>query len=140
MPKYDNSRNQSMLQGVITELSQNPKEKRSTSKGRGFCKYYPTKKTSKGCAVGMYLSYDVAKKLDKFEDGSISGIMEDDSKLKLLPKWMQKMNPEFLLDLQGFHDTNYFWDENNISEEGKEHVKLICSMHNLDFSKIKFKK
>ena len=74
-----------MLQDVVTEFSENPQAKRSVDNEK--CLYNPPKNKPKsiGCAIGMYLPYEIAKKLDKTPNVSISYIIKSEKKIKTSP-------------------------------------------------------
>lgn len=129
-----------MLQDVITEFGANPLERRSVGENLN-CYYYPkeNKPQSKGCAIGMYLSDEVAKKIDSIGCISIVSLFYIDE-YNLLPKWMRKMDLLFLSDIQELHDNKIFWGDNEISELGIKHIKTICKTYNLNFDELIFPK
>ena len=136
---YDYSRCQSMLQDVITEFGENPKERRSQT-SLSVCKYIQpdNKPHSKGCAIGMYLSDEAANELEG--NGGIFEILLDETLIPYLPKWMLKMDRSFLTNIQHLHDCDDYWCDDNITEEGIEYVKLICEKNELNFDELIFPK
>jgi len=135
----DYSRCQSMLQDVITEFGENPLERRSI-KENGLCMYIPpaSKPNSKGCAIGMYLSDKAANQIEG--SGLINQILIDETLTPYFPKWMLKMDLDFLIQVQELHDGKNYWHDDCISEEGIEKVKDICKEFELDFDKLIFPK
>lgn len=135
MKKYD-IQQFNMLQDVITQFSRNPKQTRSGNSDR--CLYNPPKDKplSAGCAIGMYLTVEVAQKLDQITYNSIIRIMKSEKKC-LLPFWMQKMDLRFLSDIQSLHDQNYNFDLNGFSNVGLISIKDICKDYNFPFKELK---
>lgn len=125
---------QNMLQEIVTHFGKNPRELRSVqSHEHGGCLYHPNLELtpkSIGCAIGMYLDWDVAKKLDGGSSVAIGNIFEGNRK-QLLPEWMQKLDVHFLKKCQRLHDYMFFWNEKGISDRGKEEVKEICKQFKL---------
>jgi hypothetical protein len=101
----------------------------------GTCAYSPNtvnNKTSKGCAIGRHLSPEVSEIFDHLDYGSITVIMCSVEYRKLLPKWMQTMDNDFLQSIQSLHDYNSNWNKiRGLSKKGKEHVKHIKQKYNL---------
>jgi hypothetical protein len=110
-----------MLNEVVKHFSSNSFELRSSNNG---CFYNPPKDkpNSIGCAIGMYLSKKTAKVLD--EHSNITNILNTPKLCKLLPKWMQKMNSNFLHEIQNLHDNDIYWNNKGLTELGKikEHL------------------
>src|SRR5690242_8845671 len=129
-----------MLQDVITEFSESPRTRRSVN-NESSCLYNPpvNKSKSKGCAIGMYLSSEVAKELDLSTEQGIYWIMSNKKLKTLLPDWMQKMNKRYLADIQSLHDGSEFRNTNNISKAGKECIRAICDKYKLPFDRLIFK-
>ena len=74
---------QVMLQDVVDQFVVNPE---SRGFNNGACSYNPRNpKISPGCAIGMYLNTETAKRLDNI--GGIPNIF-DSKELSLLPDWM----------------------------------------------------
>lgn len=126
-----------MLQDIITHFSENPDEKRCY-KNVGKCLYNPpkTKPESIGCAIGMYIDTETAKKFDKLGSSGIKRVF-----LKypdLLPSWMVVLPVEFLERCQTLHDVSNYWESKGLSKSGKEYVKFICKEQKLPFYKLKF--
>lgn len=129
-----------MLQDVISHFATNPDELRS-SLCDSTCTYYPNLKLSPksiGCAIGIYLNWKTAKELDNLEQTSIHCILDNKHKT-ILPLWMQKMNKNFLSDIQALHDDEYHWNSEGLAENGKRYIKTICDKFNLPFSKLTLK-
>ena len=120
-----------MLQDFIDQFVVNPDSISTDSIGN--CAYYPAdREKSPGCAIGMYLSDDVAKKLDNLVAGDITDIFEDGLDY-LLPKWMVNVGEVFLEDFQALHD---YSNNRTIFND----IYAICEKYNLDFNSLKFPK
>lgn len=132
-----------MLQDAITHFGSDPKNNRaviSTSDGKeGKCNYSRVN-GNLGCAIGMYLSDKVAEDLDSLDATSIDDIIEYYP--ECLPKWMLKLDPKFLFDLQNFHDSQFHWNLKNncISKVGIGKVEYICKEYDLPFKELTFPK
>lgn len=115
-----------MLDDVVKHFSKNPEELRSVNT-EGDCLYHPptNKPRSIGCAIGMYMSWKNAKELDKKGVFGIFTVCVDRFKAKLLPKWMNELNVEFLGALQRLHDSQENWESKGLSRIGKQQVKRI---------------
>lgn len=102
------------------------------------CAYSPItvgKKNSEGCAIGRWLSPDLALQIDNErigQDSSISDVIDS----YLFPDWMKKMDIEFLKELQGIHDNPHCWDETGLSQLGKDYVQYTCECFNLDYEQL----
>lgn len=81
------------------------------------CLYRPTS-VSCGCAIGRWLTVEVAEKLPK-------ACVNDDGIPDQLPKWMVDMGLKFLLDVQNLHDSGYCWDENGLTGLGAKEAASI---------------
>lgn len=119
-----------LLNDTIAYYSVDPVNRRCYNSINGACAYSP--KTinkvglSNGCAIGRHLRPEVQKRFDTTSQLSTIGrIISDDENKKLLPEWMQKMNVDFLTDIQNLHDLDIYWDENGLTESGKFAVKYI---------------
>jgi hypothetical protein len=112
-----------MLNEVVKHFSSNPFELRSSNNG---CFYNPPKDkpNSIGCAIGMYLPIKTAKVLDN-DTSNITNILDTPKLSKLLPKWMQKMNGDFLQKIQSLHDYSDYWDDKGLTKYGKTEVNEI---------------
>ena len=115
-----------MLDDVVKHFSKNPVELRSTNNS-GKCSYYPPKDKPKsiGCAIGMYINWEDAKKLDRGMDTAIIYFKNKPTKNILLPKWMKELNYNFLHDLQDLHDHSDFWSDYGLSKNGLTRVDEI---------------
>jgi len=122
---------QIMLQDVIDQFVVNPK---SRGFNKGTCSYNPgNPKISPGCAIGMYLDIETAKKLDKI--GDIENVFATRS-ISLLPDWMINLGEDFLFIIQGFHDRSTNFTETGISILGLDNIKYICKKFDLKLPKI----
>ena len=73
----------------------------------GNCVYYPpTGSQSEGCAIGRFLTPELARKLDNAEDNN-SGVIYSNI-FQQLPTWMKDLGQNFLKDLQILHDERRF--------------------------------
>lgn len=99
-----------------------------------LCRYDPRtlglEGKSEGCAIGRHMTPENAKIADTSGDLGISLLYE--STPELLPEWMQKMEKEFLVDIQCFHDNDDNWNENGLSIDGKQYVNRIIEKYKLD--------
>lgn len=129
-----------MLQDVITEFSDNPSEKRSIKNAPNSvkCSYNPpdSKPLSKGCAIGMYLPVNLARKLDRLGSTAIEDVMVECP--ELLPKWLREMDVTFLQCIQTLHDDSSYWNEDGLTELGMKHIKFLCAHYGLSFDNLKF--
>lgn len=121
-----------MLKDVLDQFGPDPKTYRCIAKN-GNCLYNPPKGSlSAGCAIGMYIiNTSTAKKMDK--QGSIPYVSRN-----LLPKWMQKVDINFLTDIQDLHDTTNNWNTIGLSEYGKNSVRSIADHYDLKNFKHKY--
>lgn len=127
---------QQMLQDFIDQFVKNPESRSKTEKS---CTYNPSDPyKSPGCAIGMYLDYDVAEKLDKYNAPGISSIFNDKNRKCLLPKWMQQLDIEFLKELQSLHDSSFIWISGSFGPLGKSRMANLCAEHGLDYKSLKF--
>lgn len=85
---------------------------------------------SEGCAIGRHLSPELQRKLDSFENSGV----EHDHIFQLLPSFLQKLDQEFLVDIQWFHDADKFW---NSKESIKNQMINIVDKHNLNIEMFK---
>lgn len=116
-----------MLNDVINHFGEDPVKLRATNGGLR-CFYTRCEKkhpNNIGCAIGMYLSDEVAEKLDKVHMGNIIVVMNIERYRVLLPKWMQEMPEDILYKIQKLHDNAENWLIKGLSNYGKEQVKLI---------------
>lgn len=133
------SQMQAMLEEVVLHFASNPNELRSVSKGSNYfnskCLYHPPadKPKSIGCAIGMYIDWEDAKKLDEYLFGSIKYTIDSPR----IPNWMKALPIEFLSSIQDFHDEDRYFTQKGLSEEGIAFVKNICDKFSLNFSPIK---
>lgn len=97
------------------------------------CTYFANG-VSPGCAIGHLLDPSLAKNIDKDLNGQSSIISVLRSKYySLLPEWLKDFDTLFLTAIQGLHDTDDYWNENNLTDEGVYSVantlRLIDSGH-----------
>lgn len=104
-----------------------------------FCRYSPisigkTYKESAGCGIGRKLKRSVAEELDKCGACSIREVIIDYPILfELSPKWMQKMEKEFLTAIQTLHDRYQNWNKRRgLSKIGRKFVREIIGEFNLN--------
>lgn len=69
------------------------------------CVYHSTSK-SPGCAIGRWL--EQSETCNLLHNGSIVSFLKADN---VIPDWMKEMGIDFLVDCQGFHDNEIFWNE-----------------------------
>lgn len=122
-----------MLQDIVDHFSKDPVELRSKVSEGTNCYYHPPKDKPKsiGCAIGMYVGWKDAKKLDLGGSDQILQLMGIPRKAKLIPKWMKNLPGEFLFKCQSLHDVDYHWTDTGISHEGEELVGRICNQFQL---------
>ena len=120
-----------MLKDVLDQFGPDPKIYRCIAKN-GKCLYNPPERSlSAGCAIGMYIDSDIAKEMDN--EGRIDNVPK-----AMLPKWMQKINMDFLLDIQSLHDSTSYWAEVGLTITGKFCVNFIISKYTLSNFKHKY--
>ncbi len=124
-----------MLNDVVEHFSSNPTELRSKSLKGCFYNPQPNKPKSIGCAISMYISSKNAIYLDDHcgsIDSAFDGGYTDNLTLhSKLPKWIQKMDVNFLSEIQNLHDDNVYWTNKTISKESKQKVKKIIKQFQL---------
>lgn len=90
--------------------------------GYNSCKYHPKslglEGISEGCAIGRKVGRRLALKLDEI-GGSVSTIFEH------LPKKLQELQDDFLMEVQELHDTSTYWNETGLSKVGKKMYNYI---------------
>lgn len=123
-----------MLQDIVTHFSKDPKGLRSVAGSAltSECLYHPDLSVtpkSIGCAIGMYIGWKTAKEMDYY--GFI-----DDVPLDMLPEWMRDLNRDFLKKCQSLHDNGFNWDDDGLSENGKDKVMNMCK--DFELEEIKF--
>ena len=95
--------------------------------------------SSPGCAIGRCLPRDSKV----FERELVEHFCNVDTLIEKeieLPQWLLDMDDgvrpsqpvQFLGDVQGLHDTEYYWDEDGLSVEGKRETNEIISKYKLD--------
>lgn len=116
-----------LLEETVKHYSKNPMERRCTKDGK--CRYSAETlnlKKSTGCAIGRKLTPKKRLQLDKQFEGKPSGV---EDVFDELPKKLQELGEDFLSQLQGLHDTNNYWDEKGLTEEGKQEVENIVGWY-----------
>ena len=106
--------------------------------GKDGCQYAPTGAHTQGCAIGRFLSTEAQELYDKNRDDhsdislvAIDEIFRNKELKPLAPEWMQKMDTRFLCAVQGLHDTDGYWNQQGVNENGWDYVDRICSLHNI---------
>lgn len=88
------------------------------------CVYYHPK--FGGCAIGIHVPIDVRKKLDQVEPEEEVGMsILNDEIFSMIPMKMQKLGQNFLSEIQSLHDIKMNWNENGLTEFGKNNVQII---------------
>jgi hypothetical protein len=101
------------------------KPEHQCKEGKGC--FYSPKRESEGCAIGRHLSLKLANKLDVEQE---TGVVNDNI-FNHLPKWMQALGHDFLVEMQALHDTGIFVE--------KKKIVVNCKMKSfVDMSKITF--
>lgn len=93
--------------------------------GNDSCHYSPSA-TSEGCSIGRQIK---DKKLCKKFDLKKNTPVE---LLEGLPEELLEYGLPFLRVLQRFHDSNECWNENGLTEVGKENYEIIKSNYKLN--------
>jgi len=109
-------------------------ENRSVHSGTNECLYAPTE-NSPGCAIGRFLNKDLALELDEKDTKGLAVSfvkLNTPDLFEQFPDWMKEMNISFLRKVQLLHDDSENWNENGISDKGKEIVKEIYEYHELE--------
>lgn len=79
------------------------------------CFYYYEGK--EGCAIGRKIEdKELCKSLDK------EGAVTRNYVFNLLPDNLKELGQDFLINVQGLHDTISFWTKTGLSEKGEEKV------------------
>ena len=88
------------------------------------CLYYPVNESTEGCAVGRLIKdKDLCSTLDNKVGTTVDIIFI------LLPKELQELGKQFLVDLQNLHDDKDCWTETGLSEEGFYQKRFIVDKH-----------
>lgn len=116
---------QELLDNTIKRYAQTPK-KRATNY-HGGCDYLT--KDGRRCAIGAELTELQAKKLE--QKGGEIGEYGITSLFEYIPKRLKIMGLNFLLDIQGLHDTHEYWDSEGLTEEGQSRINYIKEYYNL---------
>lgn len=114
-------------------------EHRRCVSDNGGCFYSPERSknsaTTEGCAIGRLLTPDVQKAFDRSRSSAINTVATDPRLKILMPKWLQNMPVDFLLDVQDLHDNKDYWDKFGLSLIGKGRVQYIINKHKLRLPK-----
>lgn len=90
------------------------------------CYYNPTSTNmegkSEGCAIGRLVSKRLSLKMDKT---SVDGGISNPELFTLLPKKLQVLGVDFLVDLQNLHDSDRNWNEEGLTSQGEVVVRNI---------------
>ena len=85
------------------------------------CSYTPAHENTLGCAIGRWLDRDnPIISTPEIGENKIVNLLHSH-----LPTWMRQMGVGFLAEAQKLHDFHENWDENGLSEQGKEFVLYI---------------
>ena len=80
----------------------------------GTC-VYRASGTSPGCAIGQFLSPDLADRCA----GSITTVFNNEKHYADVPAWMKEMGLQFLIHVQVLHDRSKHWDEKGLTALGR---------------------
>lgn len=109
-----------ILEDTIKYYSEDTNRRCVTEYG---CFYNPIRVNKKGitdgCAIGRLIPQRLRAKLDKF-DGA-TGVIEYKI-FQELPKKIQNLGQDFLVELQILHDNNSYWDDGGLTEKGEKVV------------------
>jgi len=125
--KYPETKEQMLVETVVyyaTDTSRRNTDLNDT------CKYYPLHDNTEGCAIGRYLSEELAKKLDKDD---LSGVSY---KFNELPVELQKLDKYYLERIQNLHDSPITWNSKGLTEFGIKRIKDIIEDFELDENKL----
>jgi hypothetical protein len=117
-----------LLNETIAHYSENVNRRciKTTDAGHFKCKYSGTtigNAESDGCAIGRLLTPELRIELDaKCGDTRPSGV---DDLWSDLPDEIKAYGKAFLVSLQALHDEIDNWDEQGLSEDGKEYAESI---------------
>lgn len=90
------------------------------------CVYRATP-TSPGCAIGQFMSPDLAAKCQ----GTIGDVFRYAEYRHQLPIWMVEMGREFLSSIQRLHDEVVYWNDGGLNSYGKLYYNEIVKGFNL---------
>lgn len=111
----------SLLEETVKHYSKNPTERRCSKQGE--CRYSAETldlPKSTGCAIGRKLSKKKRLELDKqFGAFSVNAVFDR------LPKKIKELGVDFLADLQVFHDVVSYWNNEGLTNDGKEEFERI---------------
>jgi hypothetical protein len=124
------------LESTIKYYVENPQRRCNKD---GTCFYSPAsvgkEGISGGCAIGRFIDPDLALELDaEVKPGfglGITGVIRRQEYKERLPKWMQKMNIDFLEDVQSLHDDGIYWNDWGLTDAGKRKVDSIKKNYKL---------
>ena len=123
------------LESTIKYYKENPQRRCTNNDG---CFYSPVtvgkEDISGGCAIGRFIDPVLALEFDgesKLLGLAISGVFRRPEYKERLPKWMQKMDINFLEDVQSLHDDGIYWNDWGLTDAGKRKVDSIKKNYEL---------
>lgn len=99
--------------------------RRAVSK-TGKCQY----KTEDGrkCAIGRHIIKDKdCEAFDMSKDNTVQEIIRKNP--DCLPEHVKELGVVFLINIQKLHDSRLYWNDNGISQEGKQEIEVIKREH-----------
>lgn len=97
-----------------------------STKSDGDCTYVAHYPETQGCAIGRLIAdKELCKKLDAISGDDGGGSVKNPRVFNMLPKELQDLGQDFLLEIQCLHDNGNYWDENGIAESGLNEVNRI---------------
>ena len=97
---------------------------RGINKTVGNCSYVA------GCAIGRHLPKELCERFDS-GDYKYTAILNLNI-FNQLPDNLKELTIEFLDQIQGLHDREYYWDEKSLTNEGLEKVNIIKAKFSLN--------
>lgn len=96
--------------------------RRATNETTGAC-YYLDKNTGNKCAIGRYIINENSLEFS----GNYKKLIN--SYPNCIPENIKSLGDEFLSHIQHLHDSNFYWDDSGLRDEGVERIKYI--KHNI---------
>jgi hypothetical protein len=124
-----------LLEDTIQFYSEDTSRRSVKSNGAGgnVC-YYSFK--GKKCAIGRLLTPEELELWAQVAENKFEGLENSSYRFMAeicgVPVNLQGFDPVFLTGLQSLHDNDQYWDENGLTENGKEQVATIKWLHFLD--------
>lgn len=84
----------------------------------GDCVYQKTAK-SEGCVIGRACPIEIQRILPSSKN------VKQDSVWQKLPEELRELGKDFLHQCQCLHDNSCYWNEEGLSDEGKQEVERI---------------